>query len=305
MLIRSRNQESAHPHRTVFTATTMVLATLAAAGVVDGLSATLTFLPGNAASAVAVVVAIACFHTVNQGLVGAVLFLVQRPPRLRDVLASRDDLTFELVSIILGAMTAQMVIRTPWLAPGSLAVVALLYRSTLIKQLQVLAETDAKTGLLNSSAWQTLARRELARTARARQPVALLLVDLDHFKKINDTYGHLMGDRVLIEVAACMQRELREYDAVGRFGGEEFVVLLENAPIHAASDVAVRLRTSIGELVVGDGVRVTASVGLAHSKESDVPLEALLHAADAALYEAKALGRDRVRLAPPVSASAR
>jgi diguanylate cyclase (GGDEF)-like protein len=302
LLLRTRRQESAHPHRIVFTAATMVLATLVASSVVQSIHGWLTVLPGGAAYLIAVASGILFLHTVNQGLVAAVIYLVSDAARFRDVLISRDDLTFELVSLVLGVMTGELVIQSPWLSPGSLAVVALLYRSTLIKQLQKLADTDAKTGLLNSSAWQGLARRELARMARGRQSAALLLIDLDHFKLVNDTFGHLMGDRVLIEVAACLQRELREYDAIGRFGGEEFVVLLENASLDAAADVAVRLRAGIGEMVVAQGVRVTASVGLAHTAHGDATLDDLLQAADSALYEAKALGRDRVRLAPPVCA---
>jgi diguanylate cyclase (GGDEF)-like protein len=211
------------------------------------------------------------------------------------VFVSHEELVFEISTLVLGVLTAQVVLRSPWLTPGVLLVLALLYRGAMVTQLQVESTIDAKTGLLNFTSWRDLATRSLLRTQRAKQPVAVMLIDLDHFKRINDTYGHLVGDQVLSAVADCVKSDLREYDMVGRFGGEEFVLLLDNADLYAAVTTATRLRQHISDLSVGDGVRVTASIGVAHSAQSTAPLDALLERADVALYEAKSAGRNTVR----------
>jgi diguanylate cyclase (GGDEF)-like protein len=120
------------------------------------------------------------------------------------------------------------------------------------------------------------------------------MIDLDHFKVINDTRGHLTGDRVLTNVARCIRHELRGYDAVGRFGGEEFAVLLPNVDVPTTHAVAERLLASVRRLVTDDEVRITASLGLVHCPANDVDLATLLHRADTALFRAKARGRDQV-----------
>jgi diguanylate cyclase (GGDEF)-like protein len=294
-LVRSRRHRSVRPYRLIFTAATMVLATLAAAGTVDRVAALRGVGPHAGVAAAAVLAAMIVFHVVNQALVGVVIYLVTRPPSWRSVLISGDDRVLEMVTLILGMLTAQTVLHSPWLTPGVLAVIAVLYRSSLVGQLQSVAASDVKTGLLNAAAWRDLSRRALSRAARAAQPAALLLIDLDHFKQINDSHGHLAGDRALCAVAACLQRELRGHDAVGRFGGEEFVVLIENVELDIASRMGERVRAAISEITTADHVQVRASVGLAHSPTSEIELDALLQAADTALYQAKAAGRNRVR----------
>jgi diguanylate cyclase (GGDEF)-like protein len=220
---------------------------------------------------------------------------VSRPSHWRSVLVTHDELTFEYVTLILGGFTGVVVLHSPWVSPAVLPVLALLYRASMVSQLQVQSTVDQKTGLLNFTAWREMATRTLLRSERANQPVAVLLIDLDHFKRINDTYGHLIGDEVLTAVADCVKSDLREYDMVGRFGGEEFVLLLDNADLYAAVATATRVRERISELVVADDVRVTASIGIAHSIKSSVSLDAMLERADVALYEAKAAGRNTVR----------
>ncbi len=300
-LLRGLRHQSLRPHRHTFSAATMVLATLAAAALIH-LADRFTALPTGAASALSVILAIAAFHVVNQGLVGLVLVLVMRPSSWRSVLISRSDRLLELVTLILGALTGETVIHSPWLSPGVLAVIAMLYRSAQVERLQTSAATDVKTGLLNASAWREQAEGRLRRAAAAKQPVALLMIDLDHFKQINDTYGHLAGDEALRAVGASLLRDLRDRDAVGRFGGEEFAVLLENVTRDAAMALAERVRASIRNVALADGGRLSASVGVAHEAGTQYGLQALLAAADVALYEAKSSGRDLVRLSRPVAA---
>jgi two-component system cell cycle response regulator len=160
---------------------------------------------------------------------------------------------------------------------------------------------DALTGLLNRPAILERLHSEIARSARERGVLTALLVDIDHFKLINDNYGHLKGDAVLREVAGRMSTCLRPYDQIGRYGGEEFLVVVPRAPVDYARDVAERLRLSVGEMLIQkDGATnpITISVGLVSVDESTQWEEAeILSAADAALYKAKANGRNRVESA--------
>jgi diguanylate cyclase (GGDEF)-like protein len=175
-----------------------------------------------------------------------------------------------------------------------------------IRQLQVDVRTDSKTGLLNMRGWQEAASKELARADRAGSSTALLMVDLDHFKAINDTWGHPAGDDVLAAVAEVLRAETRPADVVGRFGGEEFVVLLAESDADAGAVAAERIRKRIAELVVvstdkrgGRAVidRRSTSIGVAGRPVDAGELPGLLQAADAAVYQAKEAGRDQVRRA--------
>ena len=189
--------------------------------------------------------------------------------------------------------------------------VVLLHRSLLHAQLKAAARTDAKTGLLNATAWQREADTEIVRARRTGETLALLIVDIDHFKRVNDTYGHLVGDQVLAGVATALRSQLRDYDVVGRFGGEEFVVLLPRADVGEARRVAERLRSRVGGVAIpvdSAMITVTISAGVAIMSVHGDDLIELLAAADLALYRAKELGRDRVCLpvapAPPSAARA-
>jgi diguanylate cyclase (GGDEF)-like protein len=167
------------------------------------------------------------------------------------------------------------------------------------------SRVDAKTGLLNVSTWEQEASVELSRSIRSGAAAALAVVDIDHFKRVNDTHGHLVGDRVLRAVADALRTGSRDYDRTGRFGGEEFVLLLANADENEACRIAERLRDHIGKMQVpvddrpdGPTVSVTISVGVAAMKRGTTrELTELLTAADSALYDAKQAGRNRVRLA--------
>jgi two-component system, sensor histidine kinase LadS len=167
------------------------------------------------------------------------------------------------------------------------------------------AQTDPLTGVLNR---RSLVARLDAACARARargMPVALLFIDLDHFKEINDTYGHLAGDACLRAVIAPIQSELRHSDAIGRYGGEEFVAILDGADAAAAESIARRILQRVADLAVeghGPPIRLTCSIGVAASDSLGVWGEQLIARADAAVYAAKSSGRNRVHLALPVAA---
>jgi diguanylate cyclase (GGDEF)-like protein len=177
--------------------------------------------------------------------------------------------------------------------------VILLQRSLMHQQLAAAARTDPKTGLLNATAWQREADAEVARALRSGTPLALLLVDVDHFKRVNDRHGHLIGDQVLRSLAAELRQQVRESDVVGRFGGEEFTILLPRTGAAEACGIAERLRSSTNLLSVGASeprVTVTVSIGVAALGQHGRDLFELLAAADLALYRAKDAGRNTVCL---------
>lgn len=160
------------------------------------------------------------------------------------------------------------------------------------------ASTDALTGIYNRHWMSKAFPRALHRCALNKQPFAVMVVDIDHFKKINDTYGHLIGDLALKAVAKCMSENLRPHDLLARYGGEEFAVLLTEADLESAKMVAERLRTKISavEIQANDTkFHVTLSIGITPTQNDD-KLENLIHEADQALYRAKQNGRDRVEV---------
>ncbi|MBG6091594.1 sensor domain-containing diguanylate cyclase [Actinomadura viridis] len=247
-------------------------------------------------------VAVGCaalFTVLNTVLVAIAAHAANPGGRWRDVLWNRESLLLDVVELCVGVLVAITSALSLGLLVLALPPVVLLQRSLMHQQLQAAARTDAKTGLLNAAAWQREADTELARAQRTHDPLALLLIDIDYFKRVNDTHGHLVGDHVLIGVASTLCGQLRDYDVVGRFGGEEFVVLLPGADTVEACRVAERLRGRVRRLAVpaeNGTVGVTISVGVALFRMHGEDLIELLAAADLALYRAKQSGRDRVCL---------
>jgi diguanylate cyclase (GGDEF)-like protein len=163
---------------------------------------------------------------------------------------------------------------------------------------EIRAATDGLTGLPNKRAVTDALKRTFAQAAMTKAPLGLLLLDLDHFKQVNDQYGHAAGDQVLASVGAALRSVLRNRDFAGRNGGEEFAVLLPDTDIAAALETAERVRAAIAEITLpGTDVPVTVSVGVAGFPDHANTLERLERLADAALYVAKRQGRNRVELA--------
>lgn len=171
-------------------------------------------------------------------------------------------------------------------------------RDQLIEQLREQSATDYLTGLRNRRSFIAAAHDRLLQAQRYGFDVAMVLLDIDWFKQLNDSHGHAAGDRALQAVAQVLRTELRETDLAARFGGEEFVVMLTHCNPQAALQFALRLREAIREIEVMDAeghyIRVTASLGVSDSRTVGLALEALLAAADTAMYSAKNAGRDQV-----------
>ncbi|MBB3223111.1 GGDEF domain-containing protein [Pseudoduganella umbonata] len=184
-------------------------------------------------------------------------------------------------------------LQPPLLAVGFLMVAYERLRLLLERR----SASDPLTGVLNRRGFGEAYAREVARMARMRQQsrtLALLSVDLDYFKKINDRFGHAEGDRVLVSVAQMIGSALRESDALARFGGEEFIVLLPDTDGKRAIAVAQRVQRLLREACAGELPSCTASIGVAVQTDPDESLDALLCRADEALYRAKENGRDRI-----------
>lgn len=170
----------------------------------------------------------------------------------------------------------------------------------LQQEIERQARVDYLTGLYNRRYFMEEGEVELARALRYKKPLSLMMLDIDYFKRINDTYGHKTGDLVLQRISLLCQETLREVDIIGRMGGEEFAILLPETKLDKAIEVAERLRVVIekAEILLENGLplKVTVSIGVANLKSRTVNMDILLHAADVALYEAKNNGRNQVSI---------
>jgi len=185
---------------------------------------------------------------------------------------------------------------------GMFSYLALFYVSTVTrghKRLARMATTDSLTGLFNRRHMIEQTEKELETHLERPRNLTLMLMDIDHFKQINDQHGHDMGDRVISAVSLLLQNSMREHDFIGRWGGEEFLAVLPDADLEHAATIAERIRQAIQDLVIqGDGkhVSVTMSIGITQYRAEEV-LSSAIARADHALYASKSAGRNRVELA--------
>ena len=222
----------------------------------------------------------------------------KRAQLIADPVREADELAQLLRTVTGSAMSMIQVIETSQAQLNK-------SRSTLerlnaeLAQTQTLARTDSLTGYCNRRAMEELIAREIARARRAKAPFSLAILDLDHFKDVNDQYGHAVGDQALIHVAGIIKDRLRETDEICRYGGEEFVVTLPGADAAGALLVLDRMRIAVEEtpLECAHGklvLRFSAGVAQSIAPENK---ESLLQRADGALYKAKQCGRNRVEIA--------
>jgi len=213
---------------------------------------------------------------------------------LRAQLASPAFYGVEAAVLVSGALAAVLYAYWPGFVFLAGPIYLLLQRGMLHQPLRDEARHDAKTGILNSEAWRATAASALGHTRRQEQLVAVLVVDIDHFKAVNDDFGHLAGDEVIARTAATIVGSVRSSDVVGRFGGDEFCALLFCVDPRDALATAERIRLGIEALAFTEpNLSVTTSIGLAAAPVV-VDLPELMAAADRALYRAKRAGRNRV-----------
>jgi diguanylate cyclase (GGDEF)-like protein len=216
----------------------------------------------------------------------------------------REPMYNDAAEICTGIMVTYCVAGNPLLALAALPVVTLLQRSLRHVQLLKDARSDSKTGLLNAATWEREATAEITRAVRTRTSLAVALLDIDKFKAINDTHGHMVGDQVLREIGRVLGSLLRDYDRAGRFGGEEFALVLPQTRAVDALRIAERVRANIAGMSIiaraaagAERVHVTVSVGVvALDSGTKRHYSELMATADAALYRAKAGGRDQVQM---------
>ncbi|KQV48588.1 hypothetical protein ASC95_21990 [Pelomonas sp. Root1217] len=187
-----------------------------------------------------------------------------------------------------------LLIMSIWLGLALLyLLMRLVHLQTRSQQLVQMATTDALTGAYNRKGLEDVLQQAVADWREHRHPLCLVLLDIDHFKAVNDTRGHQAGDRVLAGLAELVRSHVRGQDLLGRWGGEEFLLVCRDTGLMQAVAIAEKLRALVAEHDFGDGLRVTASFGVA-AMNSERPLDQLFAAADTALYRAKAAGRNRV-----------
>jgi diguanylate cyclase (GGDEF)-like protein len=299
------------PHRWIFSAATVLCGTQAAVLV---LSLGLHHYPGIPDSGFAAglgdlaVIALAAVlrWAINTALVMVVLALSSNPRSISELFAGFGDQVLEAGAIGLGLVTATLlVLANPLVLVGVVVALVALHRGLLLTQFQRDARTDVTTGLATKRWWRTIAEQYLERARAGHGTVGVLLLDLDHFKAINDTYGHPTGDLVLREIAIALRDEVREQDVCGRWGGEEFAIVVPNVPtMEHLGQLADRIRRRVPRVAVvlpdRDTVisEVTVSIGCAiYPAEHLTGVDDVLVATDTALYRAKQAGRNRVELA--------
>ena len=230
----------------------------------------------------------------------AVMLRLGRGHSLRESgLFSFENLSTELVLAALGVLVAFAWTINPALIPFAVAPLLLIHRSLAVPRLEQEARLDPKTGLFNVRHFSSVLNDKLEHSLRTGEPLALLMIDLDLLREINNTYGHLAGDAVLGRVADVFRSSLRADDIAARFGGEEFVVLLPETELEDALALAERVRETIGRQRVsvgeiGETLSATVSIGIAMCPRDGSDMSSLIHTADLAVYRAKIQGRNRV-----------
>jgi diguanylate cyclase (GGDEF)-like protein len=254
----------------------------------------------------AVAAAAVTLWTVNTSLVFPAIKGADPTVTWRQLYLARESVQNDVAELCVAVLVTLGVAVTPLTILFAFPFVTLLQRSFRHVQLVNASRVDTKTGLLNAGTWEREAATEVARAVRTHTSLAVALIDIDHFKTVNDSFGHLAGDRVLRTVARALAIPLREYDLVGRFGGEEFALLLPQAKALDAYRIAERIRTHIGSMPItvsddtdAEQVRLSISIGVAAlgarwDSNSGTQLTELLAAADGALYQAKRNGRNQV-----------
>lgn len=298
------------PYRRVYSAATVLLGAQVAvlilyAGMHSYPGIPISSMPRGILDLGVVVLAGLVSWAINYGLVVAALALFNPTVRASDLTDNFSEQLQEAGGVALGLLAAVAVVTNPIILAGVVVVIVALHRGLLVSQYEHASRIDTKTGLATAGRWHDFAEEMLARARHRQTNLGLLMMDLDHFKGINDTYGHPFGDMILKAAGEELRSEVRELDACGRWGGEEFTIVVadidDQQSLHG---VAERIRRRIEAMAVeapggnGDGaVPVSASVGgIFYTPDTSATLDELILAADAALYEAKNSGRNTVRV---------
>jgi diguanylate cyclase (GGDEF)-like protein len=250
---------------------------------------------GAADWALGALAAIAVFVALQYAALAVVLrFARGVPPRETIRL---DCVVIDAGLLSLGAIAAALAGTSPWLVLLTILPLALAYRSLAVPALVEATRVEPQTGLFNLRHFHSCLRQELGRAARFDRPLAVLMIDVDHLREINNVHGHLAGDRALKVVAASLREGTRDYDIAARFGGDEFCVLLPETELAGALVVAERIRAGVESSAAELGFPLTISIGATEHAGDGGAAETLVARADRAAYRAKASGRNAVAAA--------
>jgi len=249
--------------------------------------------------AVAGLAAAAVLVLLNHVILSLMLRLARGHSLRESGLFSFESLSTDLVLAALGVLVSFAWEINPALIPFAIAPLLLIQRSLAVPQLEREARLDPKTGLFNVRHFSAVLNEQLEQSLRNEQPLALLMIDLDLLREINNTYGHLAGDAVLERIADVFRRNLRVDDVAARFGGEEFVLLLPDTELANALALAERVREAVGKervdvAAISETLSATVSIGVAMCPRDGTDPSTLIHRADLAVYRAKIQGRNRV-----------
>ena len=296
-------------HRRIFSCASIGLSYGAASLTFRGLGHLTAGAPGGAVGrdllwTVMVTLSAVVMSAVNKAIIMTAVKGTNPDVSIRSRVFDHEPLYNDIAEMCIAVLLTYAVAGNIFLALAALPVITLLQRSLRHAQLVIDSRADSKTGLLNAATWEHEAAAEVGRAVRTRSALAVALLDIDRFKVINDTYGHLVGDQVIKEIARTLSSMLREYDLAGRFGGEEFSLLLPQTRAVDAFRIAERVRANVAGLSIiapgatgGERVHVTVSIGVAALDSGSVrKLNELMAAADAAMYRAKSGGRDQVQM---------
>ncbi|MFQ5856044.1 MAG: diguanylate cyclase [Anaerolineae bacterium] len=257
-------------------------------------------LMSRALPAVLAVTAAALIYVlVNHGLIGLALVLGRGISLRESGVLDIENLLSDLIQLYLGYVVAVLWVLNPWLILPALSPLVLIYRALTVPQLRQAAQTDGKTGLWNAHHFARLFTAEMERAKRFERPLALIMADLDLLRNINNTYGHLAGDVVLARIGQIIRDTIREYDIAGRFGGEEFAIVLPETELVEVQSLAERLRRAVESArfevkTSPTPIQATMSLGVACFPADATQTDDLVHEADVAVYQAKLQGRNRV-----------
>lgn len=242
------------------------------------------------------------FVAINHSLLGVALVLARGKTWRETGMLTPESVASDVVLLLLGYVIAILWELNSWLILPSLSPLVMMYRALKVPALKYEAETDSKTNLLNPRYFNRRFEAELERMQRLDRPLALIMADLDYLRTINNTYGHQAGDIVIAGIGHVIANSIRKHDFAGRFGGEEFAIVLPETNPHDANLIAERIRATVESThftvpTSPDPLCVTMSLGVACIPGTVQTVDDLTAAADAAVYQAKAGGRNRVAAA--------
>ena len=277
----------------------MIIISGAAARSVITLMGSNSIVPDGFSTVVTFLLASAVFVGMNQILLAIALVLARGMSWKEAATLDLENIQADLIHSLLGYVVAVVWGINPWLVVPTVAPLILTYRALMVPQLKKDASTDSKTGLWNTGYFNKLFSTELDRAKRFGHPISVILSDLDLLRNVNNTYGHLAGDTVLVGIGQIIRSTVREYDIAARFGGEEFTIALPETALEEAMAIAERLRVAVERAsfqvkTSETPIHVTMSFGVASFPQDGETANDLVHQADVAVYQAKLKGRNCV-----------